>query len=139
MAKLVKVDGAVTQGKEAHEAQEISSRAGESTTKRIKHEYDDDQSENHLIGDCRLYISNLACAATEGDLANFLKGYSIVSMTIPKNSRTGDPCGYAFVSLSTLIEAARAIVELSDKEMFDRKGFLQLARKDNHRAGNGRK
>ncbi|KAK3944764.1 hypothetical protein QBC46DRAFT_250959 [Diplogelasinospora grovesii] len=77
----------------------------------------------------RLYIGNLAYATTEGELKEFFKGYLVESVSIPKNPRTDRPVGYAFVDLSTPSEADRAIVELSGKEILERKVSVQLARK----------
>lgn len=51
------------------------------------------------------------------------------STSIPTNPRTTRPVGYAFVDLSTADEAQKAIVELSGKEILDRKVSVQLARK----------
>ena len=77
----------------------------------------------------RLYIGNLAWAATEEDLQSFFKGYLIKSSSIPKNPRTDRAVGYAFVDLSTTDEAERAIAELSGKKMLDRVISVQIARK----------
>lgn len=51
------------------------------------------------------------------------------STSIPKNPRTDRPVGYAFVDLKSSAEADRAIVELSGKEILERKVSVQLARK----------
>ncbi|KAI4215399.1 MAG: hypothetical protein LQ351_002299 [Letrouitia transgressa] len=77
----------------------------------------------------RLYIGNLAYATSEGELKEFFTGFSIESTSIPTNPRTTRPVGYAFVDLSTADEAQKAIVELSGKEILDRKVSVQLARK----------
>ncbi|KAL9610846.1 MAG: hypothetical protein Q9167_004486 [Letrouitia subvulpina] len=77
----------------------------------------------------RLYIGNLAYATSEAELKEFFTGYSIESTSIPTNPRTTRPVGYAFVDLSTADEAQKAIVELSGKEILDRKVSVQLARK----------
>jgi len=77
----------------------------------------------------RLYIGNLAYATTEGDLMDFFKGFLVESTSIPTNPRTNRPVGYAFVDLSTAMEAQRAITELSGKEILSRKVSVQLARK----------
>ncbi|KAL9045715.1 MAG: hypothetical protein Q9214_001289 [Letrouitia sp. 1 TL-2023] len=77
----------------------------------------------------RLYIGNLAYATSEGELKEFFTGFSIESTSIPTNPRTTRPVGYAFVDLSTADEAQKAIIELSGKEILDRKVSVQLARK----------
>ena len=49
------------------------------------------------------------------------------NVTIPVNPRTNRPAGYAFVTVSTFIEADRAISQLSNKEMLERKVSIQRA------------
>ncbi|KAK2734444.1 hypothetical protein FQN57_001679 [Myotisia sp. PD_48] len=77
----------------------------------------------------RLYIGNLAYAATEGELKDFFQGYNIESASIPVNPRTDRAVGYAFVDLATAQEAQAAIAALTGKEILDRKVSVQLARK----------
>ena len=49
--------------------------------------------------------------------------------SIPVNPRTTKPVGYAFVDLATSSEAERAVSELNDKTILERKVSVQLARK----------
>lgn len=49
--------------------------------------------------------------------------------SIPVNPRTTKPVGYAFVDLATSSEAERAVNELNDKTILERKVSVQLARK----------
>jgi RNA recognition motif-containing protein len=51
------------------------------------------------------------------------------STSIPVNPRTGRPVGYAFVDLETAEDAEKAIVNLSGKEILERKVSVQVARK----------
>ena len=48
-------------------------------------------------------------------------------MNIPVNPRTNRPTGYAFVTVSTSDDADRAISQLSNKEMLERKISIQRA------------
>lgn len=57
------------------------------------------------------------------------------TVSIPTNPRTTRPVGYAFVDLSTPSEADRAISELSNQTILDRKVSVQLARKPDEQAG----
>lgn len=50
------------------------------------------------------------------------------ALTIPANPRTDRPCGYAFVTVSTPVEAERAVSQLSGKKILDRKVAVQVAR-----------
>lgn len=77
----------------------------------------------------RLYIGNLAYSTTEEQLKEFFAGFSVESVSIPTNPRTGRAVGYAFVDLHTKEEAERAITELSGKEILERKVSVQAARK----------
>ncbi|KAI5777702.1 hypothetical protein EDC01DRAFT_677773 [Geopyxis carbonaria] len=84
----------------------------------------------------RLYIGNLAYSTTDEQLKEFFVGFSIEDTSIPTHPRTGRAVGYAFVDLTTKEEADRAIVELSGKEVLERKVSVQLARKPGS-TGNG--
>jgi RNA recognition motif-containing protein len=75
----------------------------------------------------RLYIGNLAYAASEADIKEFFSGYLVEAVTIPKNPRTDKAVGYAFVDLSTPTESERAIQELAGKEILERKVSVQIA------------
>jgi RNA recognition motif-containing protein len=75
----------------------------------------------------RLYIGNLAYAASEEDIKEFFQGYLVEAVTIPKNPRTEKAVGYAFVDLSAPSESERAIQELAGKEILERKVSVQLA------------
>jgi hypothetical protein len=76
----------------------------------------------------RLYIGNLAYAATEEQLKDFFAGYDIESTSISINPRTGRPTGYAFVDLKSAWKAKLAIASLSGKDILQRKVSVQLAR-----------
>ncbi|KAF8467414.1 hypothetical protein BDZ91DRAFT_680580 [Kalaharituber pfeilii] len=83
----------------------------------------------------RLYIGNLAYSTTEEQLKEFFNGFSVESVSIPTNPRTGRAVGYAFVDLHTKEEADRATTELSGKEVLGRKVSVQAARKPGVQTG----
>lgn len=87
----------------------------------------------------RLYIGNLAYSTTEEQLKDFFKGFSVESVSIPTNPRTGRAVGYAFVDLHTKDEAERAIADLSGKEVLERKVSVQAARKPGAQTTGGSK
>lgn len=59
--------------------------------------------------------------------------------SIPTNPRTTRAVGYAFVDVSTPTEAERAVQELNNKTIMDRKVSVQLAHKPDEPAANGDK
>jgi len=71
----------------------------------------------------RVFIGNVAYTTTEQDMIAFFTGYHVESTTFPKDAR------YAFVDLSTPAEAARAVVELSGKELLGRQVPVEIAKK----------
>ncbi|KAI4130480.1 MAG: hypothetical protein LQ338_001711 [Usnochroma carphineum] len=75
----------------------------------------------------RLYIGNVAYATTEADLRDFFRDYSIDDLKIPVNPRTSRSVGYAFVTLSSSVEAVRAVEQLNGSLVADRKLSVQLA------------
>ncbi|RPB22761.1 hypothetical protein L211DRAFT_788293 [Terfezia boudieri ATCC MYA-4762] len=87
----------------------------------------------------RLYIGNLAYSTTEEQLKAFFRGFSVESVSIPTNPRTGRAVGYAFVDLHTKEEAEHAITELSGKEVLERKVSVQAARKPGAQSSGGAK
>ncbi|KAF8418932.1 hypothetical protein EV426DRAFT_298523 [Tirmania nivea] len=87
----------------------------------------------------RLYIGNLAYSTTEEQLKDFFTGFSVESVSIPTNPRTNRAVGYAFVDLHTKEEAEHAIIELSGKEVLERKVSVQAARKPGAQTSGGAK
>lgn len=87
----------------------------------------------------RLYIGNLAYSTTEEQLKDFFNGFSVESVSIPTNPRTGRAVGYAFVDLHTKEEAERAITELSGQEVLERKVSVQAARRPGAQTSGGAK
>jgi hypothetical protein len=70
----------------------------------------------------KLYVGNLSFDATEGDLFELFNGVGKVqNAEIVSNKYTQKSKGFAFVTMLTVDEARRAVVELHDKEFMGRK------------------
>jgi RNA recognition motif-containing protein len=77
---------------------------------------------------CRLYVGNLAYQATEQDMRALFADHSVCDVTVPINPRSNRAVGYAFVDLTTPLQAQTAIVSLSGRVVLERKVSVQLAR-----------
>ncbi len=74
----------------------------------------------------RLYVGNLSYDAAESDLMELFNGVGTVrNAEVVVNSRTQRSKGFAFVTMGSLEEARRAVVELSNKDFMGRP--LQLS------------
>jgi len=70
----------------------------------------------------KLYIGNLSYDATESDLQELFKGVGIVkSAEIVSHKYNEKSKGFGFVTMTTIDEAKRAVLELHDKEFMGRK------------------
>jgi RNA recognition motif-containing protein len=70
----------------------------------------------------RLYVGNLSFDASEGDLMELFKGVGQVrSAEVVSHKYTQKSKGFAFVQMTTVEEARRAVLELHDKEFLGRK------------------
>jgi RNA recognition motif-containing protein len=70
----------------------------------------------------KLYIGNLSYDATEGDLSELFNGIGVVRSTeIVTHRETEKSKGFGFVTMTTVDEAKRAVVELHDKDFMGRK------------------
>ncbi|KAL5604222.1 hypothetical protein BROUX41_002204 [Berkeleyomyces rouxiae] len=86
------------------------------------------QDQTSVTEGRRLYLGNVAYAATEEALKEFFSGFDVQSVSIPKNPHTNKSVGYAFVDVATAEEAQRAITELDRKQILERKVSVQIAR-----------
>jgi RNA recognition motif-containing protein len=69
----------------------------------------------------RLYVGNLSYDASESDLFELFNGVGNVrNAEVVVHSRTQRSKGFAFVTMATVEEARRAVVELSSKEFMGR-------------------
>jgi RNA recognition motif-containing protein len=84
----------------------------------------------------KLYVGNLSCSTTEADLQTlFAKaGQVVASVALIKNRDTGDSKGYAFIEMSTQVEAEKAIRMLNGFNLNDRELKVNLARPLENRA-----
>lgn len=85
----------------------------------------------------RLYVGNLSYDATESDLFELFSGVgSVRNCEVVVNNRTQRSKGFAFVTMSSVDEARRAVQELSAKDFMGR--ALQLSGAKPIGAGEGR-
>jgi len=70
----------------------------------------------------KLYVGNLSYDATENDLLELFKGVGVVkNAEIVSHKYNERSKGFGFVTMSSIDEARRAVVELHDKEFMGRK------------------
>lgn len=70
----------------------------------------------------KLYVGNLSFDATESDLSDLFNGVGQVgNAEIVSHKYTQKSKGFAFVTMTTIDEAKRAVTELHDKEFMGRK------------------
>jgi RNA recognition motif-containing protein len=70
----------------------------------------------------KLYVGNLSYDATESDLFDLFKGVGAVrNAEVVTHRQTERSKGFGFVTMSTVDEAKRAVVELHDREFMGRK------------------
>ena len=70
----------------------------------------------------KLYVGNLSYDATESDLFELFKGVGVVkNAEIVSHKYNEKSKGFAFVTMSSIDEAKRAVLELHDKEFMGRK------------------
>lgn len=88
----------------------------------------------------RLYIGNLSYDASESDLFELFNGVGGVrNAEVVVNNRTQRSKGFAFVTMSSVEEARRAVAELSGKEFMGRplqlSGAKPIGSDDRHSQG----
>ena len=77
----------------------------------------------------RLYVGNLSFDTTESDLTELFNGVGkVVSAEIVTHRQTERSKGFAFVQMTGVDEAKRAVEQLHDKEFMGRKLFLSGAK-----------
>ena len=88
----------------------------------------------HEVTSARLYVGNLDYKAVESDLEDLFRGVgNVVSAEVVINSRTEQSKGFAFVEMSTIEEAKRAVEVLHDQEFMSRKLLVSGAKSDGPR------
>jgi RNA recognition motif-containing protein len=79
-------------------------------------------SEPLEVTSAKLYVGNLSFDATESDLFELFNGVgSVRNAEIVTHRQTERSKGFAFVMMSSVDEARRAVTELHDKEFMGRK------------------
>ena len=77
----------------------------------------------------KVYVGNLSFDAVENDLSELFSGVgSVVNAEIVSHRETQKSKGFAFVTLASVDEAKRAVVELHDKEFMGRRLVISGAK-----------
>lgn len=86
----------------------------------------------------RLYVGNLSYDATESDLEGLFNGAgTVASVEIVYNRNSQRSKGYAFIEMSGLDEAKRAVETLHDQDFMDRKLIVSRAKSKGAEGGGG--
>jgi len=77
----------------------------------------------------KLYVGNLSYTTTEADLSTlFVKAGQVVSVALIKDRDTGNSKGFAFVEMSTQVEAEKAISLFNGFNLDNRELKVNLAK-----------
>ena len=88
--------------------------------------------------DVKLYVGNLSYTTTEDDLRTlFAQAGAVASVALIKDRDTGRSKGFAFVEMSTQVEAQKAIGMFSAFKLDDRELTVNLAKPREDRGGGG--
>lgn len=86
--------------------------------------------------DVKLYVGNLSYTTTEADLQTlFGRAGQVVSIALIKDRDTGNSKGFAFVEMSTQVEAEKAKSMLNGYNLNNRDMKVNLARDRETRPG----
>jgi RNA recognition motif-containing protein len=84
----------------------------------------------------KLYVGNLAYSTTEDDLrVLFAQAGNVASVDVIKDRDTGQPKGFAFVTMGTQAEAQKAITMFNEFSLGDRALKVNTARPREDRGG----
>ncbi len=87
----------------------------------------------------KLFVGNLDFKVTENDLQDAFAAHgTVVEANLVTDRATGQPRGFAFVTMSTPEEAQKAIEALNGKELGGRALRVDVARSPEERSGGGR-
>jgi RNA recognition motif-containing protein len=88
--------------------------------------------------DTKLYVGNLSYSATEEDLRDlFTQAGTVSSVTLIKDRDTGRSRGFAFVEMSSQVEAENAISMFNGYTMETRQLTVNIARPREERSSGG--
>src|SRR5512135_1882395 len=86
----------------------------------------------------KLYVGNLPYSTTEEELRSmFSEAGTVSSVALIKDRDTGQSKGFAFVEMSTQVEAEKAISMFNGHSMGQRELKVSLARPRDERGGGG--
>ncbi len=86
----------------------------------------------------KLYVGNLPYSTTEDELRNlFSQAGTVSSVAVVKDRDTGQSKGFAFVEMSSQVEAEKAISMFNGHSMGRREMKVSLARPREDRGGGG--
>jgi len=86
----------------------------------------------------KLYVGNLSYSATEENLRDlFAQAGTVSSVTLIKDRDTGRSRGFAFVEMSSQVEAENAISMFNGYSMDNRQLTVNIARPREERGGGG--
>ncbi|HLB65291.1 MAG TPA: RNA-binding protein [Anaerolineales bacterium] len=84
----------------------------------------------------KVYVGNLAYSTTEDELRSlFAQAGTVVSVALIKDRDTGQSKGFAFVEMSSQVEAQKAISTLNGQALNGRDLTVNLARPREERGG----
>jgi RNA recognition motif-containing protein len=86
----------------------------------------------------KLYVGNLSYSTTEDELrAMFTEAGTVSSVALIKDRDSGQSKGFAFIEMSTQVEAEKAISMFNGRMMGERDLRVSLARPREERGGFG--
>jgi RNA recognition motif-containing protein len=86
----------------------------------------------------KLYVGNLSYSTTEDDLRTlFTEAGTVTSVALIKDRDSGQSKGFAFIEMSTQVEAEKAISMFNGRMMGERDIKVSLARPRDDRGGGG--
>jgi len=86
----------------------------------------------------KLYVGNLSYSTTEDELRTlFFQAGTVSSVALIKDRDSGQSKGFAFVEMSTQVEAQKAISMFNGYQMGDRELKVNMARPREERGGFG--
>lgn len=104
------------------------------------HRLDEPVSGDSRIMEIKLYVGNLSYTTTEDDLRTlFAKAGQVASVALITDRGTGNSKGFAFVEMTTQVEAEQAISMFNGFNLGDRELKVNLAkpREDRNSGGFG--
>ena len=86
----------------------------------------------------KLYVGNLSYTTTEADLETlFAKAGQVASVALIKDRGTGNSKGFAFIEMSTQVEAEKAINMFNGFNLDNRELKVNLAKPREDRSSSG--